>query len=72
MKNNKPIITVYKNGFAVKMKNRRIVSSKKGDYYFTEFKILRNKKIEITPLKLSEEAMNCLVNGYLAFKDFKI
>ena len=72
MKNNKPKITAYKNGFAVKMKNRRILAIKEDDYYFIEFKILRNKKIEVTPLKLSEEAIQCLVTGYSVFKDFKI
>ena len=68
----KPIITTYKNGFNVKMKNRRILAIKEEDYYFIEFKILREKKVEATKLKLSEEAMQCLTTGYLAFKYFKI
>lgn len=70
--NTQPIITTYKNGFNVKMKNRRILAIKEEDHYFVEFKILRNKKIEVNTLKLSEEAMHCLSRGYSAFKDFKI
>ena len=68
----RPKITTYKNGFNVKMKNRRILAIKEEDGYFIEFKILRNKKVEATSLKLSEEAMHCLTAGYSAFKDFKI
>lgn len=75
----KSTINLFKNGAKIKLKNRRIAIVAGDDNYYIEFKRFdkelpgRNKdKIIRTPIWLSYEATNLLVNALQLFTNKKL
>ncbi len=75
----KPIINLFKNGANIKLKNRRVAIVAGDDNYYIEFKRfdkelpgLNKDKIIITPLWLSFESMNALIQAVHLFTNKKL
>jgi hypothetical protein len=84
MKDKKIPINIYKDGFSVKLKNRRIlfqefknkcvltfVKFDKEDLPGVEYIKIENKPICINKILLSKEAMEMIVCGYNVYRNSK-
>lgn len=76
----KPTIHIYKNGLVIKLYNKRITISEYDNTYCIEFisfdkdrvGLCNSDKRVVTPIRLSAESMNALIQAMQLFTNKKL